>query len=277
LSAVGAAYAAAASAWANGPAAIYRRLAQLLVDFSPVPLQGRLVLDLGSGTGVGSHAAQSAGARVIATDLALGMLLRGLADRPPAAAGDALALPFRPGSFDVVLAAFSLNHLEEPAAGVREAGRVGGLLLASTYAADDDHPAKAAVDTAMSEAGWEQPPWYEALKPAMAAWGSVERATEVVERGGMRPRLVEQRQVEFPELGPDDMVAWRMGLAQSAGFVEALEPEAQRAIFHRALALLGHDPEPIVRRVIFLAATADTLQRGRAVRLNDPAPSVRAW
>jgi len=256
LSTLGAAYSAGASAWANGPAAIYRRLAQLLVDFSPVPLRGRLVLDLGSGTGVGSRAAESAGARVIATDVALGMLLRGHAGRPPAAAGDALALPFKPGAFDVVLAPFSLNHLEEPAAGVREAARVGELLVASTYAADDDHPAKAAVETALSEAGWERPTWYETLKSAMAAWGTVERARAVIESGGMRPRLVEHRQVEFPELGPGDMVAWRMGLAQSASFVEALEPEAQRRVYDRALALIGSDPEPIVRRVIFLAASA---------------------
>jgi ubiquinone/menaquinone biosynthesis C-methylase UbiE len=121
-----------------------------VVDFAR-PTRRRLVLDLGSGTGVGSRAALSAGARVIAADLALGMLLCGRDGRPPAAAGDALALPFRPGAFDIVLAPFSLNHLDEPAAGVREAGRVGDLLVASTYAADDDHPAKAAVDQALSE------------------------------------------------------------------------------------------------------------------------------
>lgn len=256
MSTVGAAYSAGASAWAAGPARVYQRLAELLVDFSPLSLGGRLVLDLGSGTGVGSRAAQSAGASVIAADLALGMLLRGRDDRPPAAVGDALALPFRGGVFDIVLAAFSLNHLEEPAAGLREAGRVGDLLVASTYAADDDHPAKAAVEKALSEFGWERPPWYDALKAAMATWGTVDEAKAAIERGGMRPRCVERREIEFPDLGPADMVAWRMGLAQSAGFVDALDPDTQRLVFGRALDLLGRDPEPIVRRVIFLAATA---------------------
>jgi hypothetical protein len=156
----------------------------------------------------------------------------------------------------VVLAPFSLNHLDDPAAGVREAGRVGDLLVASTYAADDDHPAKAAVETALSEVGWERPPWYLVVKTAMAAWGTVESATAVVERGGMRPRLVERREIAFPDLGPADMVAWRMGLASSAGFVETLDPEAQRTVVNRALALLGRNPDPIVRRVIFLAAAA---------------------
>ncbi|HLY36161.1 MAG TPA: class I SAM-dependent methyltransferase, partial [Candidatus Limnocylindria bacterium] len=243
------------SAWAVGPARVYGRLAELLVDFSPVPLGGRLVLDLGSGTGDGSRAALSAGALVIAADLALGMLLRGRDGRPPATVGDALALPFRRGAFDVVLAPFSLNHLDDPARGVREAGRVGGLLVASTYAADDDHPAKAAVETALSEVGWERPPWYVAVKSAMAAWGTVDRATAAIERGGMRPLLVERREIEFPDLGAVEMVEWRMGLAYCAWFVETLDPEAQRTVLERALALLGRDPEPIIRRVIFLAAT----------------------
>ena len=126
--------------------------------------------------------------------------------------------------------------------GVREAGRVGDLLVASTYAVDDDHPAKAAVDQALSEVGWTRPPWYAAMKSAMAAWGTIDRATAVIERGGMRPRLVERREITFPDLGPADMVAWRMGLAQSAGFVEALDPETRRTVVERALCLLGPVP-----------------------------------
>src|SRR6202011_5336426 len=119
---------AGASAWAVGPARVFGRLAELLVDCSPVPLGGRFVLDLGSGTGDGSRAALSAGALVIAADLALGMLLRGRDNRPPATVGDALALPFKGRAFDVVLAPFSLNHLTDPAGGIRESGRVGHLL-----------------------------------------------------------------------------------------------------------------------------------------------------
>jgi SAM-dependent methyltransferase len=256
LSTIGAAYSAGASAWAAGPARVYERLAELLVEFSPTPLGGRRVLDLGSGTGVGTRAAQSVGARVIAADLALGMLLCDRRGRPPAVVGDALALPFRRGAFDVVLAPFSLNHLDDPAAGVREAARVGSTLVASTYAADDDHPAKAAVDQALSEVGWQRPAWYASVKSAMAAWGTIDKATVMIEQGGMRPRLVERREITFPDLGPAEMVAWRMGLAQSAGFVETLEPRTQHLVFERALSLLGTHPEPITRRVIFLAASA---------------------
>ncbi len=254
MSSMRGAYSAGAAQWADGPGRIYRRLAELLVTFSPVPLRGSTVLDLGSGTGLGSRAARAAGARVIAADLALGMLLQDRDHRPPAAVGDAVALPFCDGAFDVVLAAFSLNHLDRPEAGVAEAARVGGVLVGSTYAADDDHPVKEAVETSLGEVGWTRPAWYGAMKESMAAWGTVDVATSVIRRGGMRPVRVDKLEVAFPELGPEDLVAWRMGLAQSAAFVAALSPERRAGCIRRAIELLGPDPPPLVRRVIYLAA-----------------------
>ncbi|HXW31594.1 MAG TPA: class I SAM-dependent methyltransferase [Acidimicrobiales bacterium] len=248
------AYSAGAADWATGPALVYERLAERLVAFSPVPFAGSTVLDLGSGTGLGSRAALAAGGRVVATDVALGMLRQDFAQRPPATVGDALALPFRDGAFDIVLAAFSLNHLEHPELGVAEAARVGEVLLASTYAADDDHPVKGAVEAALGELGWTRPGWYDVVKQSMSAWGTVDQATKVIVQGGMRPVRVERLEVLFPELLPPDMVAWRMGLAQSGPFVAALPPELRARAVRRALELLGPGPGPLVRRVIFLAA-----------------------
>jgi SAM-dependent methyltransferase len=250
---LGAAYSAGASAWADGPARVYGRLAELLVAFSPDPLAGRSTLDLGTGTGLGARAAQAAGARVVAVDLARGMLCPDRDRRPPAVVGDARALPFRSGALDVVLAPFSLNHLDDPAVGVREAGRVGRLLVASTYAADDDHPVKAAVETALVEQGWCKPRWYTELKAGMAAWGTVDGVAAVMRQGGLRPLAVERRSVAF-DLNPSDMVAWRLGLAHCAGFVAGLDPVARQRLSARALALLGPDSEPVIRRVIFAAA-----------------------
>jgi SAM-dependent methyltransferase len=250
------AYGDGATLWADGPTRVYGRLAEQLVAFCPRPLEGLSVLDLGSGTGVGSRAAGAVGASVVATDLAVDMLRVDQASRPPSAAGDALALPFRDGCVDVVLAPFSLNHLDDPATGVREAGRVGRLLLASTYAADDDHPAKASVETALSEAGWQRPEWYTQIKAAMATWGTVADATAVIERGGLEPLRVERQEIEFADLGPEDMVAWRMGLAHCAAFVAALDSQQRARVVARAIELLGPDPIPLVRSVIFLAASA---------------------
>ena len=194
---------------------------------------------------------------MIAVDLALGMLVADRERRPPAIVGDAVALPFASGSFDVVLAPFCLNHLAEPSAGVAEAARVlrpGGALLASTYAADDDHVVKAAVDQALSEAGWAAPGWYGEVKAAMTSWGTVDAAAAAIERGGMAPVLVERREVTFSELTPLDLVAWRLGMAHTAPFVAGLDRLRRDELMRRALELLGADPPSLVRRVIFLAA-----------------------
>jgi SAM-dependent methyltransferase len=248
------AYTAGAEAWAGGPTRVYGRLAELLVAFSPTPVVGHLVLDLGSGTGVGSRAALECGARVVAVDLAVGMLTVDRAGRPPAIAADASSLPLRDDAVDIVLAPFCLNHLPDPSVGVRESARVGRLLVLSTYAVDDDHPAKQAVDTAMTEAGWVKPDWYVDAKAAMAAWGTVDAATAALERGGMTPIAVERREVTFPELGAEDLVAWRAGMAQSEEFLATLDEVTRAAVLHRAVELVGSDPEPLVRRVIFVAA-----------------------
>jgi SAM-dependent methyltransferase len=180
------------------------------------------------------------------------------ANRPPCATGDATNLPFAAGSFDAAVAAFCFNHLDDPAVGIREAGRVAkptGVVLASTYAADDDHPVKAAVNQALLEAGWTMPSWYNALKTSMAAWGSVEGATAAIDRAGLRLTTVEHRDVAFPDLTPAQLVAWRFGIAHTAPFVASLAPAAQALVEARSLELLGPTPEPLVRKVIFLAAT----------------------
>ena len=50
----------------------------------------------------------------------------------------------------------------------------------------------------------------------MAAWGTVDDATAAIEQGRMRAEAVERREIEFPELGPEAIVGWRLGMAQFA-------------------------------------------------------------
>jgi SAM-dependent methyltransferase len=253
------AYSTGAEAWADGPIRIYGTMAELLIARSPIPLRGSRLLDLGTGTGAASRPALAAGAQVTAVDRAFGMLQTDRAARPPGVVADAGALPVRCDAFDVVVAAFALNHLDEPAAGVRQAAaalRPGGFLLASTYARDDDHPVKRAAEQALGEFGWEMPAWYPHLKAAMAAWGTTSDAAAAIERGGMEPVSVEHCDLAFPELGPDALVRWRLGMAQSAGFVSGLDDQQLAALARRASELLGPHPEPLVRSVIFIVARA---------------------
>jgi SAM-dependent methyltransferase len=257
-----AAYSATSRAWQEGPGRIYDRLAETVVAASPVPLSGRLVLDLGAGTGAATRALLRSGAAAIAVDNALGMLATSaqLGSGPaPGVAGDALALPFRAGTFGAVVAAFCLNHLSEPAAGLAEAARVagaGGAVVASAYAEDDDHPVKAAVEQAATEAGWTPAPWYRRLKAdAVPKLATPERMAGVA---ASVPALVDVRvarhEVAFPHLGPAELVEWRLGMAQIGPFFGALPPAEQAAVSAAALERLGRDPPALVRRIVILTA-----------------------
>jgi SAM-dependent methyltransferase len=171
-------YDAVADGWDAGPGLMYEPLARALVAAAPAPLTGRVVLDLGAGTGVAGRAALAAGARrVVGADLSEAMLRRharkdeaskdGAAVCPVAA--DAVALPFRDGCFDLVLAAFCLNHLPRLEDGLAEMRRVAAAIAASTFAPGWTHPAKEAVDEAARSFGYHPPPWYTTLAPGERA------------------------------------------------------------------------------------------------------------
>jgi demethylmenaquinone methyltransferase/2-methoxy-6-polyprenyl-1,4-benzoquinol methylase len=96
---------------------------------------GQLVLDLAAGTGTSSRVFSRKGAQCVACDFSLGMLAVG-ARRPASglafAAGDALALPFRDGTFDVVTISFGLRNVADTGQALRDMLRVtrpGGRLV----------------------------------------------------------------------------------------------------------------------------------------------------
>ena len=263
-----AAYSATAGAWQHGAARLYDRLAAELVSRSPVPLAGARVLDVGAGTGAAGRAALAAGAGgVVAMDNAVGMLAHGAAARPPAVAGDALALPFDAAAFDAAVAAFSLTHLPDPVRGLREMARVtrpGGAVLASAYADDDAHPVKQAVVAALGRRGWVPDQWCETLAtgpPQLLATPAGFARTAAA--AGLEADVARAR-VAFPDLAAADLVAWRLGLAQHAPFVATLLPAARHAVVRDALDQLGPHPPPLVRSVILLRAAVPRAHRRRS-------------
>lgn len=250
------AYTRSGAAWARGPARIYDRMAEVLVDRAPVPLAGRLVLDVGAGTGAASRAVRRAGGTPVACDLAIGMLTAAGVDRPPAAVADARHLPFARASVDAVVAAFSFNHLPDPEvalAGSAHVTRPGGFVLVSAYSRDDDHPVKAAVSQAVVEAGWEGAAWYDDVRhdaiPRLATPGA---AVAAARAAGLEQAHAEAVDVSFPELAARDLVAWRMGMAHVAPFVDAGGPARRAHLEARALELLGDAP-PLVRKMVVLS------------------------
>jgi SAM-dependent methyltransferase len=255
-SSLASAYSATAGAWDRGPARIYDRLAEVVVGRSPVAVAGASALDVGAGTGAASRALSQAGAaRVAAVDAAVGMLAHDATRRPPAAVADALALPFRSASFDVTVAAFSLNHLAHPEAGLIEAARVtrrGGGVLASAYAADDAHPVKGAVESTLADRGWSPDPWYEAVRrEAMPRLATPEGARRTAALAGMDADVLAIR-VPFPELDAGGLVAWRMGMAQHAPFVASLAVEERALVVAEAVARLGQGWPPLERSIILV-------------------------
>lgn len=96
---------------------------------------GERVLDLAAGTGTSSLAFTASGASCVACDFSLGMLREGrrrYGSRLVYVAGDALALPFADGVFDVVTMSFGLRNVADVDAALRECLRVarrGGRLV----------------------------------------------------------------------------------------------------------------------------------------------------
>ena len=252
-----AAYSATGGAWQRGPGLIYDRLAEVILE--GVPLAGRQVLDVGAGTGAATRAALAAGAAgVVAVDNAMGMLAHDAASRPPAVVGDALALPFADASFDAAVAAFSLNHLLDPAAGLREMARVlrpAGAVVASAYAADDTHPAKDAVEAALVARGWAPDEWYVELRHAATAlMATVDACVAIADEAGL-DATVEAVRVPFPGLNTSELVASRIGMAQHAPFVATLSPAERQALEVDAVARLGDAIAPLVRSIVVIRAT----------------------
>lgn len=110
----------------------WRRRTRQLLDLRP----GQRVLDLAAGTGVSSIELQRSGAWVVGVDFSVGMLRAGAgrarAAQVPLAAGDALALPFAPASFDAVTISFGLRNVHDVDRALAEMLRVtkpGGRLV----------------------------------------------------------------------------------------------------------------------------------------------------
>jgi demethylmenaquinone methyltransferase/2-methoxy-6-polyprenyl-1,4-benzoquinol methylase len=117
-----------------------RRWKERLVDLA-APASGMLALDLATGTGDIAFLLHDRAARTIGLDVTLRMIELARAKRAPATAprflvGDMTALPFPPGSIDVVTTGYGLRNVPDLTTAIDEIYRVlrrGGQVLSLDF------------------------------------------------------------------------------------------------------------------------------------------------
>ena len=251
-------YAGAARGWAGGASLVYRPLAIELVAHAPHPLRGRQVLDVGAGTGLGCAALLGVGARPVAVDLSLNMLRWQHAARPPAAVGELTRLPLRTGAVDDAFAAFVLNHLADPVAGLKELVRVtgpGGAVLASVYSTASDNSLRDLVDEVAVAHGFVAPDWYIALKANTdSQLGAADAVTTAAHRAGLFDVVVREQVVDVGIHTAEDLVDYRFGQAQFTAWLTGLSPARRVQVRAAVIERIAPVMVPFTPTVLFLTA-----------------------
>ena len=220
-------YAGLAARWATDAALVYGPLADHLVGRATVPLAEAAALDAGAGTGTAGDALRARGARVVGADREPDMVAHGAR---PAVVADVTALPFRDGTFDLVVAAFVVNHLPDPVAGLaelRRTTRAGGQVLVSTFS-DHRAAAKEAVDAAAAAHGFVAPWWYAEFRTHARAVGGAAAVEQVLAAAGFARWRVTEAPIDVGLGDPADVVRYRLATPQLSRFVATL-PDAVRA------------------------------------------------
>jgi len=253
-------YAASGQRWALGAELVYGPIAADMVATSPHRLGGRTGLDAGAGTGAASTALRRSGADVLAMDLSRAMLAWQASTRPPCAVADIRALPLAAGSVDDAVAAFVLNHLADPVAGLTElarATRADGAILATAFGTDSRSAARDRIDAAAHAAGWQAPAWYRALKATAAPiLGTADAMAAAARAAGLADVHCEERPVDVGVTEPGQLVRYRLGHVAFAAWLDAIGPERAATVAAEAENAVGDAMAPYRPRVIFLRALA---------------------
>lgn len=133
------------------PPRAHNRLMELeeraVLDMLPNP-QGCAVLDLGCGSGRYLNLVLRLGASpVVGVDASHAMLTRARTISPGLIQADLLALSLRPSTFQIVICALAVGHVEDLSRAMREIGRV--LVPGGTVVYSDLHPCGARL-------GWKR-------------------------------------------------------------------------------------------------------------------------
>jgi SAM-dependent methyltransferase len=200
-------------------APLTRRFAADVVDALAVG-QGTRLLDVAAGTGALALAAAAAGAEVLATDFAPGMI--GLLERRAEALGlavttavmDGQALDLPDGAFDAAASLFGLIFFPDTAAGARELHRVlrpGGRAAVAAWA-DGGLTFHPLVLEALAQAGVAEPG--RAAAPAAFRLSAPAALGALLEEAGFADVAVRELEHAWP--APDPEALFRSAPSWSA-------------------------------------------------------------
>jgi SAM-dependent methyltransferase len=167
-------------------------------------------------------------------------------------------LSFASGCFDLVVAAFVLNHLHDPVTGLRELRRVtrpGGVVAGSVFSRDRS-AAKRSVDTVAADYGYVAPAWYSELNRYADRLGSVDALRAACDRAGFSSVTVSAASVDVGLTDPALVVRYRLGMPQLRGFVDGLSAADRIALTADAVAAVRLCGERFAPEVVEVVARA---------------------
>lgn len=229
----------AADIWAAGDAyeAYVGRWSRVVAREFVQGLGGGRVLDVGCGTGALSEAAAAshpaaAGDRIIGVDPSEAFVRRNRASR---VVGDGMALPFRTGTFDVVMSGLALNFLPDPPSGVVEMARVarpGGVVAAYVWDYAEGMQLMRRFWDAVADTGRDEAARFPICRPEAleAAWRAA--GLEDVSSG----------QITIPTVFADFDEYWRPflgGAGAAPGYLLSLPEDEQDELRDRVRRSLG--------------------------------------
>jgi ubiquinone/menaquinone biosynthesis C-methylase UbiE len=225
--------------------------------------EGQRVLDVGTGTGAAADEVKRAGARVVGIDRSLGMLTVAHRERPsvPVVGAEAIDLPFRDRSFDVVLGNFVFAHFVKVETALFELTRVlvpGGRIGFSTWS--DGKDAFQDTWTELIETVIPRDmlaPAYAAAAPGHDRFKQPQAIEEALRRAGYRYVRIERKRYQWTY--PRDDLVEGLGTWAVGRFARKMLGESSWASFvERARATFADRfPDPLndFRDVILAVAT----------------------
>jgi len=181
---------------------------------------GDRVLDVGTGTGVAAQAASEAGAHAVGVDRSVGMLTVARRERPEIAfaVAEAIDLPFRDATFDVVEGNFVLSHFRRYDTALFDMTRVlrpGGRIALSSWSDSNDEMQATWGELVGSVVPKEmlEPVW-AAAAPWHAKFADRQAVEDVLIQGGFRHVRTEKRRFHFTYTQADYLAGleiWAVG------------------------------------------------------------------